>query len=85
MKKIFLFIYIISASFLYSCSKEIKGRTVDVHALTPSKSDIDAGVWKTILLTNPAEFTIPAPIATTTPDYIAQVNEIKTWQQDLTS
>ena len=33
----------------------------------------------------PDEFAVPAPSATTTPDYIAQVNEIKTWQADLTS
>ena len=68
-----------------SCSKSITGRTDDTAALTPAKTDIDAGSWKTVLLTSPTEFPVAAPAATTTPDYIAQVNEIKTWQKDLTA
>lgn len=85
MKKILLLLYIISASLLFTCSKEIKGRTDDVQSLAPSKIDIDAGLWKTVLLTSPGEFSIAAPGATNTPDYIAQINELKTWQQDLTT
>lgn len=68
-----------------ACSKSISGRTDDIAPLTPAKTDIDAGTWKPILLTGPTEFAVAAPAATTTPDYIAQVNEIKTWQQELTS
>ena len=40
-------------------------------------------VWKPILLTGPTEFPVAAPAATNTPDYIAQINEIKTWQANL--
>ena len=87
MKKIFFSISIAGLCVLSftSCNKEVKGRTDDIVALTPAKTDIDAGAWKPILLTGPTEFTVPVPAATTTPDYIAQVNEIKTWQNDLTS
>ena len=70
---------------IISCSKSISGRTDDIAALMPAKTDIDAGTWKPILLSSATEFPVTAPAATTTPDYIAQVNEIKTWQQDLTS
>lgn len=68
-----------------SCSKDVKGRTDDTAPLQPAKTDIDGGTWKPVLLTGPAEFAVPAPSATNTPDYIAQINEIKTWQADLTN
>ena len=87
MKKLFL--YIVSAAcagLAYtSCSKDIEGRTDNAPALAPAKTDINAGTWKTILLTAPNEFAVAAPGATNTPDYIAQVNEIKTWQAKMTS
>ena len=87
MKKIFL--PILMSAFLgcifVSCSKDITGRTDDAPALTPEKTDIDAGTWKTVLLTSPTEFAVAAPGATNTPDYIAQINEIKSWQNKLTS
>src|SRR5687767_9330813 len=75
---------IATAIIPFSCSKKAAGRTDDLPPLQPAKTDIDAGSWKTILLTSPNEFSISAPIATNTPDYIAQINEIKTWQASLT-
>ncbi len=68
---------------LASCSKDITERTANVQSLDPAKTDLDAGAWKTILLTGPTEFSVAAPIATTSPDYIAQVNEIKSWQANI--
>lgn len=84
MKRIFL-ITILAALIYGSCSKSITGRTDNVAALAPSKTDIDAGIWKTILLSSPTEFPVPAPVATSTPEYIAQLNEVKAWQQDLSA
>ena len=86
MKKTFytLILLIAIGITISSCSKEISNRTDNAPALNPSKTDLNAGTWKTILLTGPTEFSVAAPIATTTPDYIAQVNEIKTWQASLT-
>lgn len=72
-------------TIVVSCSKSINGRTDDLPALQPSKTDIDAGAWKTILLTSATEFAVAAPVATSNPDYIAQINEIKTWQKDLST
>ena len=59
--------------------------TDNIAALNPVNIDLNAGTWKPILLTGPTEFAVAAPAATTTPDYIAQINEIKTWQARLTS
>jgi len=86
MKKIFSLATIITAgAIIFSCNKDIKGRTDDIAALQPQNIDLNAGTWKTILLTGPTEFSVAVPGATNTPDYIAQVNEIKTWQKNLTS
>lgn len=67
-----------------SCSKEITERTLDIPALSPAKQDTGAGRWKTILLLTPDEVAVAAPGATNTPDYVAQVNEIKSFQAAMT-
>jgi hypothetical protein len=88
MRKLFITLLITGAGLLvlpFACSKSISGRTDNLPPLNPAKTDIDAGTWKPILLTSANEFAVAAPAATNTPDYIAQINEIKTWQQDLTS
>lgn len=84
MKKISILILLFSAVLLNSCSKEITETNMEFPALTPSSLEPAAGTWRPILLTGPAEFAVPAPAATTTPDYVAQINEIKTWQNNLT-
>ena len=87
MKKYFLFTtYIIAGSVLFflSCSKNITERTENLPALNPSNLDLNAGTWKPVLLTAPDEFPVAAPIATNTPDYIAQLSEIKSWQAEIT-
>src|SRR5689334_13028321 len=88
MKKIFFLSTIIFAAaitVIVSCNKNIEGRTDNTPALQPANIDLNAGTWRPILLTGPTEFAVAAPSATTTPDYIAQVNEIKTWQAQMTS
>lgn len=69
---------------LISCSKDIESRTDEAPALNPVNTDANAGTWKTILLTSPSEFSVAAPGAVTSPDFIAQVNEIKSWQARMT-
>src|SRR5688572_8775430 len=88
MKKIFAILPVIVIGVIclpLSCSKDISGSTDNLPALAPAKTDIDAGSWKPVLLTSATEFPVPAPIATTTPDYISQLSEIKSFQNDLTS
>lgn len=87
MKKIFFYIFLgLSPLILIevACNKNVSGRTDDLNALMPLKTDSNAGAWKTVLLTAPTEFPVAAPIATNTPDYIAQINEIKSAQATLT-
>lgn len=79
MKKI-IYTTIILAVISSACKKEINDRSQAFPALQPSKLDTNAGNWKPILLTDPTEFAVSAPIATTAPDYVAQINEIKSYQ-----
>jgi hypothetical protein len=86
MKKIVFALTIVVSIVIVivACSKSVKGRTDDIAALTPENADVDAGDWKPVLLTAPTDIVVAAPAATNTPDYIAQINEIKTWQQNIT-
>lgn len=83
MKKINALI-LLSSLLLFSCSKEVSDRSMDYPALQPASQDLNAGTWKPVLLTGPTEFPVPAPIATNTPDYVAQINEIKSFQANIT-
>ena len=86
MKKIFLYLISILAgiSFLNSCSKDIQEANLLYPALNPTKADANAGTWKPILLTTAGEFPCATPIATTSPDYVVQLNEIKSFQKEIT-
>jgi hypothetical protein len=67
-----------------ACNKDLDGRTDDIAPLQPASQDVDGGSWLPILLTGPQEFAVAAPVAVGTPEYIAQVNEIRGWQQEIT-
>ena len=76
---------ILAGLFILSCSKSIKGSTDDVLALQPDNNDLSGGTWKPVLLTMPNEFEVKAPVPVNSPEYIAQINEIKSWQANLTA
>jgi hypothetical protein len=67
-----------------SCNKRVDEIHLFYPALQPSRTDITAGTWKPVLLSAPDEFPLAPPAAITTPGYSAEINEIKSWQQDLT-
>ena len=85
MKKINILYILIIVLLFQSCSKDINDQSEEFPALQPASLDINAGTWRPVLLTGPTEFPVAAPIATTTPDYIAQVNEIKSFQANITT
>jgi hypothetical protein len=68
----------------YSCSDDITERNEEFQALNPTNTDALAGTWKTILLTAPDEFALDTPIATNTPAFTREINEIKSYQANLT-
>ena len=86
MKKIYIYFLFLAAfsTVNNSCSKAITEENETYELLNPTRPDANAGTWKPVLLTAPNEFACAAPIATTSPDYILQLNEIKSFQNDLT-
>jgi len=68
-----------------SCKKDIVQTNMQYQALTPSNIDLNADTWKTVLVTDPTVFDVAAPDATNSPAYVADLNEIKGYQRNLTS
>ncbi|MBS1746017.1 MAG: phosphatase PAP2 family protein [Bacteroidetes bacterium] len=86
MKKIFSIITttaIISSVLYISCSKNIVERTDNLPALNPVSQDLNAGTWKTVLVSSPDNFSVAPPPATNSSAYLADLNEIKGYQQSL--
>lgn len=80
-----IFVLAITSLIYWSCSKDLDDRSDSYPSLAPENLDINAGLWKPVLLTAPDEFPVAAPIATTSPAYIAELNEIKGLQRSLTN
>ena len=84
MKKTLLYITLLAAALASSCKKSIEERNQVFPSLNPSNIDLDADTWKPILTAN-STFTLPVPDAATSPAYLADINEIKSYQHNLTS
>ncbi|MFN8252100.1 MAG: phosphatase PAP2 family protein [Ferruginibacter sp.] len=85
MKKIIITSFTAAVVILLSCSKKIEEGNLQYPLLNPVKADANAGTWKPVLLSAPNEFACAAPISTTSPDYIIQLNEIKSFQNDIST
>lgn len=65
------------------CDKSI-GPTEVLPPLDPSSLEPTAGAWRMIVLTGPTQIAVPAPTATTSAAYTAELDAIKTSQANLT-
>jgi len=72
------------ASSLSSCRKDVISKVNQYPSLAPANLDLNADTWKPVLVADPTVFTVAAPDATTSPAYIADLNEIKGYQRSLT-
>jgi PAP2 superfamily len=71
---------------LVSCDKDIEERNENFRQLNPTNTDIsNGGTWKTFLLTAPDEFALEVPLPTTDAAYKAEINEIKSYQANLSN
>ncbi|MCJ8211850.1 phosphatase PAP2 family protein [Mucilaginibacter sp. RS28] len=68
-----------------SCKKDIKERTNEYPALTPKNIDVNADTWKPVLLTGFSDLTVATPDAVNSPAYLADLNEIKALQSNITA
>jgi hypothetical protein len=86
MKKIYSYSSLMAILILIiACNKQVESRTDNLPALQPTSADLTAGTWKTILLKRPDTFAVATPLAVTNVNYIAELNEIKGLQKNLTS
>jgi hypothetical protein len=84
MKRNLLYI-VLSVMVLAACKKSVIDRTTSYKQLTPANEDLNADTWKPVLITNAANFNVAAPDATTSPAYVADIEEIKAAQAALTA
>ena len=70
---------------VFACNKSVMNVNSNLPPLNPANQDLNAGTWKLILLPRPDTFAVAAPAATSSPAYAADLNEIKGYQQNLTS
>ena len=82
---VILFMPLVAGIFCWSCRKNINDRSIAYPSLTPSKLDTNAANWQPVLLTSADEFPVAAPLATNSPAYTAELNEIKAYQRGLSS
>jgi hypothetical protein len=84
MKKILYFIITIitSLAVFQACEDDLLTEMV-IEPYEVSALDANGGNWKTILLTNSAEISIPAPKATTDAAYTAELAKLKTTSAQL--
>lgn len=86
MKYIVLTLFtLVSIALLSSCSNDIYDRSENLAPLSATNSDDLAGTWRPILLSAPNEFVLEAPIATTSPAFTRELNEIKSYQANITA
>jgi hypothetical protein len=78
-----LIVLLATSVFNSSCKKAIEERNQLYPALAPTNLDLNADTW-TPVLTAASTFTVATPDAITTPNYLADLNEIKSYQQNLT-
>ena len=71
--------------FAVGCNKDIVEKGADWTELVPAKSDDNAGTWKTCILFNGDDIKIPDAAAVTTPQYLQELQEVKTAQAALTA
>lgn len=88
MKKILFYIiptiFLGMAIFGTSCKKDIVERTSLYPALAPGNLDLNADTWKPVLVSDFNALNVAAPDAVTSPTYLADINEIKALQRNLT-
>ena len=84
MKSIYLITFFGLLLITTSCNQDVTSENLKFPSLAPVNADADAGNWKPILLSSKTEYSIPAPATVTSSEYISQINEVKSWQKELT-
>jgi len=80
------YLFPILVLLLAACNKQdINDRSLDFPALSPNRTDANAGTWKPMLLSTADEIPVLVPAAPVGPDFTAQLNEIRSLQASMSS
>lgn len=80
------YLFSILVLLLAACNKQdINDRSLNFPALSPNRTDANAGTWKPMLLSTADEIPVPVPAAPVGPDFTAQLNEIRSLQASMSS
>ena len=66
-----------------SCDRTVTPTEV-LRPLDPADIDADAGTWRMLVLASPTAVAVPAPAATTSPAYLAELSAVKAAQAQMT-
>jgi hypothetical protein len=85
MKKILASLSALSLILLIgaACNKSVSGRSDNAGPLSTDNNDLNASSWRPVLLARADTFDVPAPDAVGSNGYKADLNEIKSMQQNL--
>jgi hypothetical protein len=75
---------VFAGSFALAACDDTVHVTTEVPALQPTNIDANAGSWKMIVLTGPDQIAVPAPAATTSDVFRAEVDAVKSAQSRMT-
>jgi len=84
MRSKIFFPFMAAVVLMTACNKDVSNRTAELPALHPADQDLNAGSWKTMLLSRPDSFAVAAPAATNSPGYAADILEMKGYQKNMT-
>jgi hypothetical protein len=68
--------------FVFSCNKDLKLETANPQTI--ASLDENGGTWKPMVLASPADVTVAAPKDVTSTEYLAEIQEVKQLQSNLT-
>lgn len=84
MKKLQLILLIVATVVLNGCNKDLNTE-LEYFSYEFSGTDVNAGNWTPILISSGAEISVEAPEATTSAEYLAELEEVKSKISSMTS
>lgn len=69
-------------ALLTGCDNGVKSQE-QLPTLVPASVDADAGSWRMLILSGPAQINVPPPVATSDPSYAAELTAVKSAQANV--
>ena len=84
MKKIYTFLtLLVIASSFTACNKDIEENNTNYPTLAPTNLDINANIWKPLIIPLASDFPLPAPEPVTSENYKNELKDLKAASSNL--